>query len=125
MGAKNAVQKARRLYLLDPKLSYGLETDASTIGLGARLYQFDEENINDKKHNIAFASRSLKPAEKNYTITELEGLALAWALKKFRLILEGRRVHVSTDHSALRFMSSCAQKARESQDGWSFMLYTT
>ena len=41
-----------------------LQTDASNVAVGAELYQEDEE----KEHRtIAFASRSLMQAEKNYT----------------------------------------------------------
>lgn len=93
------------MYLLDPALNLGIETDASTIGIGARLFQYDKP---DREYTIAYASRSLKGAERRYTITELEGLALVWCLRKWRVILMGRRVRVKTDHRALKFVSACA-----------------
>ena len=55
-----------------------LHTDASEEGLGAVLYQ----NQNDILRVIAYGSRSLNPAEKNYNLHsgKLEFLALKWAI---------------------------------------------
>lgn len=81
------------------------------MGLGARLYQFELANP-EERFTLTYASRSLKPAEYNYMTTEQEGLALASALNKFKLILTGRTVYVSTDHRALTFLGTCAQSSR-------------
>lgn len=108
---KQAFSEANKLFLIRPNLEYGLETDASCVGLGARLYQFEADSPQEQS-TLAYASRSLKPAEINYTTTEQEGLALAWALNKFRIILTGRTVHVSTDHRSLTFLGSCANNSR-------------
>lgn len=108
---KRAFDDAETLCLIRPNLEYGLETDASCVGLGARLYQFQRANP-EERFTLAYASRSLKPAEFNYTTTEQEGLALAWALNKFRIILAGRTVHVSTDHRSLTFLGTCAMSSR-------------
>lgn len=106
---KRAFVEAETLAIIDPELDFGLDTDASTIGLGARLYQFDK---NEQQRTIAYASRSLRPAETRYTITELEGLALVWALRKWIVLLAGRRVRVNTDHKALIFITSCANTSQ-------------
>ena len=45
-----------------------LETDASIEGLGAVLPQSQEDGL---LHPVAYASRSLTPAERNYSNTEL------------------------------------------------------
>ena len=50
-------------------------------------------------HPVAYASRSLNPHEKNYAISELETLALVWAVKQFRAYILGHKCTVLTDHS--------------------------
>lgn len=49
--------------------------------LGAVLTQDDEGEMD---HPIAFMSRKLSKAEKKYSTTECEGLAMVYALQKFR-----------------------------------------
>ena len=73
-------------------------TDASMKGLGAVLMQHDKRG---KLQPIAFASRQLKGAEKNYCTTDLEGLGVVVALQKFRDIIYGYEVHLYTDHKPL------------------------
>ena len=76
-----------------------LETDASGEGLGAVLSQ---KQPNGQTRPIAYASRTLQAHECNYGSTELEGLAVVWAIKHFRQYLYGHRCHVFTDHKALK-----------------------
>ena len=60
----------------DYQLPFKLHTDASTTGLGAVLYQ----QQNGAERVVAYASRNLKPSEKNYPAHKLEFLALKWAV---------------------------------------------
>jgi len=75
-----------------------LQTDASIEGIVAVLSQVDSSN---SEHHIAYASRALKPAEKNYPITELETLSLVEFTKYFRPYLYQQEVIVYTDHTAV------------------------
>ncbi|CAG8599587.1 7023_t:CDS:2 [Rhizophagus irregularis] len=74
-----------------------LYTDALIIGLGVILAQKND----DQEHVIAYASETLIPAEKNYTITELECLAIVWAVKYFQHYLCESKFTIITDHDAL------------------------
>lgn len=78
-----------------------MHTDASIEGLGAVLEQEQEDG---KLHPIAYASRSLSKAERNYGITEMEALGVVWGAKHFRAYLYGHKCIVYTDHSPLRSM---------------------
>jgi len=56
---------------------FTLETDASKLGLGAILSQYQEDG---KLHPVAYASQSVSA---NYSITDLETLAVVWAFTHF------------------------------------------
>lgn len=76
-----------------------LETDASTIAVGAVLKQM----FNDTKleHPVAFFSRSLTKTERNYCAYELEMFAVVRAVENFRVFLLGIIFLLRTDHMAL------------------------
>ena len=76
-----------------------LETDASIRGLGAVPSQYQE---NGQIHPVAFASKALSAAGKNYCITDLETFAVVWAVSHFHVYLYGHDVEVRTDYSAVK-----------------------
>ncbi|KMQ88058.1 gag-pol fusion protein [Lasius niger] len=78
---KAAFGEADNLFVIRSDYKFGIYVDASKRGLEARLYQYHESNLGEK-FTVSYASRSLKGAELNYTMTELECLALIWALRK-------------------------------------------
>jgi hypothetical protein len=74
------------LVFLDWKKIFHVHVDASSIALGIILAQPGEEGI---YHPIVFASIKLSSAERNYTTKERGGLAMVYALQKFRHYLLG------------------------------------
>ena len=92
-----------------------LITDASGEGLGAILAQ---KNKDDKEIVIAYASRSLKPAEKNYPITELECLAIVWGVEHFHKYLIQKRFTILTDHSALKTIKTAKIPKKGKRARW-------
>ena len=89
----------------DFEQNFLLETDASGAGLGAVLAQ----KLDGIIRPVAFASRTLQPHEKNYGVTELEGLGVVWVVKHFRPYLYGHQCDVFTDHVALKSLLSTPQ----------------
>lgn len=85
---------------------FELHTDASGKGLGAILYQTQD----DRKKVIAYASRSLSKPEKNYSAFKLEFLALKWAItEKFSDYLLNSHFTVYTDNNPLTHILSSAK----------------
>ncbi|GFX44028.1 retrovirus-related Pol polyprotein from transposon 17.6 [Trichonephila clavipes] len=90
---KRALTEAPVLQLPNFQEQFNLFTDASGVGIGAVLSQ--------NHRPIAFASRTLSKAERNYTVTERECLAVIWGLNKFKTYFGSLPVKVITDHVAL------------------------
>ena len=78
---------------------FTIEIDTSYSGLGAILSQ---EQDDGSLHPVCYASRALAPAEQNYGITDLETLAVVWAISHFRHYLYNQQVRVYTDHEAVK-----------------------
>ncbi|KAH8406928.1 hypothetical protein KR222_007158, partial [Zaprionus bogoriensis] len=55
---------------------------------------------------IAFISKKLNRAQRNYTVTEQECLAAIVALKNFRAYVEGHEFTIITDHASLKWLMS-------------------
>jgi len=66
-----------------------LKCDASKTAIGAMLAQ----EFEDGEHPLGYFSRTLKPAEKNYSAYDLEGLAIVEALRHFRHIVSSSSFH--------------------------------
>ena len=98
---QEAFETLQRLCTEAPILAYAdfkspfiLHTDASGDGLGAVLYQ----NQEDQRRVTAYVSRSLSPSERNYPAHKLEYLTLKWAITdKFHEYLYGAEFQVFTE----------------------------
>lgn len=96
-AAKDILSSETLLVHYDPEKSLVLICDASPDGVGTVLAHQDEHG----ERPIAFASRSLNKAEKNYSQLDREGLALIFGVKKFHKFLYGRHFTMVTDHKPL------------------------
>lgn len=110
---KNILIEAPLLAYADFQLPFVLYTDASMAGLGAVLAQVQDGH----ERVIAYASRSLRPAEKNdknYSSFKLELLALKWAIvEKFKEYLAVSPFVVYTDNNPLAHLDTATLGAVE------------
>uniref|UniRef100_H3H5J1 Reverse transcriptase domain-containing protein n=1 Tax=Phytophthora ramorum TaxID=164328 RepID=H3H5J1_PHYRM len=99
-AVKESLLHAPILALPDPDCPFSVVCDASDFAIGCALLQADTEG---RERVIAFESRQLKAAEKNYPVHDKELLAMKYALVKFRVHLLGSKPFVNfTDHASLR-----------------------
>jgi hypothetical protein len=99
---KAVINRSPHLSMPDPDLPFQVATDASQCGLGAVLYQQAEGS--SERRFIAFASKSLDGAQRNYPATKRELLGVVFALRAFSHWLLGNRFVLYTDHMSLTTM---------------------
>jgi len=78
-----------------------LITDACAVQVGCTLLQQQPDR---SILPVGYYSRGLIPAEKNYSTTDRECLAVVWACFLLRPYLEGLEFLIRTDHSSLRWL---------------------
>ena len=107
-AAQEALDKIKQAYSNAPILiapdwtkPFHVHTDASNVAVGVMLAQ----NLTGKHDQpVAYASRLLNPAERNYSTTEREALAMIYAVKKFRHYLLGNKFRFIVDHHSLSYL---------------------
>ena len=82
------------------QLRFEVMCDASDLAVGAVLGQRTE----GKPYVVYYASKTLNEAQRNYTTTEKELLAVVYALDKFCAYLLGAEIIIFTDHSTLKYL---------------------
>ncbi|CAN4115296.1 unnamed protein product [Withania somnifera] len=93
---KNKLTSTPVLVLPEGTDGYAVYCDASGIGLGCVLMRHGRV--------IAYASRQLRPHEKNYPTHDLELAAVIFALKIWRHYLYGVHVDIYTDHKSFQYI---------------------
>lgn len=97
-----------------------VESDASDTSIAAILSQFDDLN---QLHPVAYFSRSLTSAERNYEVHDKELLAICAAFREWRAQLQAlpHQITVITDHKSLEYFTTTKSLTRR-QARWSEFL---
>lgn len=98
---KRTLCNAPVLVLPKGNANYLLDTDASGESIGAVLSQRDEQG---EEKVIAYLSKTLNRAERQYCVTRKELLAVVRAVSHFHCYLYGQKFKVRTDHSSLQWL---------------------
>ena len=126
-SAQRAFDELKACYLgapllrhFDPRLPMRLEADASQFALAGILSQLFEDG---QWHPIAFTSRKMQGAERNWEVYDQELLAIVHSFKTWRHYFEGcqHTIQVLTDHNNLRGIRS-VQKLNPRQARWATFL---
>ena len=91
--------------------------DITNLAVGAVLRQRE----GGKPYVVYYASKTLNEAQRNYTTTEKELLAVVYALDKFRAYFVGSNIVIFTDHSALKYLLT-KQNAKARLIRWVLLL---
>lgn len=106
MECQHSFEYLKKLLTSPPILQYPdfsqnkefiLQTDASGTAIGAVLCNHD-------LRPVAYASRPLNKAEKNYPTIQKELLAVVWGIKYFRPYLFGKKFTILSDHKPLLYL---------------------
>lgn len=99
--------------------------DASPFGLGLIHTQYNPKNL-DQRHIVDLSSRTLSEVESKYHQTELEALALVWAIEKRHYYLYNCEFEVVTDNKAVQLIfgkPTSVQKGRIGRWGLRLLPY--
>ena len=105
------------LILPDYDKPFTLITDASDYATGSIL---EQEDTLGRSHPVAYFSKSLQPAERNYEIHDKELLAIIHSLKHFRHYLQGNKHHtkIFSDHTNLQYFTTKQSLTRQLLRSW-------
>ncbi|XP_066957632.1 uncharacterized protein [Macrobrachium rosenbergii] len=124
---QNAFEKLKQVLVCFPILRapdfdvpFALATDASDLGVGAVLFQADEQGVS---HPVAIFSKKLTSAQRKYSTVEKETPSLILAINHFSVYLSstGTPIKIMTDHNPLTFVSRYKNKNQRLMR-WSLML---
>lgn len=99
---KTMIVQETTLVYPDHNRPFDIYTDASDYQLGSVIMQDNRP--------IAYFSRKLTPAQKNYTTIEKELLSVVATLREFHSILLGAELHIHTDHKNLTYANLNTQR---------------
>ena len=88
----------------DHEKKFILTIDVFAYAIGATLQQ----DFKDGCHPVAYFSKSLLPAERNYDIYDCKLLSIIYVIKAFRYMLLGakHKILIQSDHNNLKYFKS-------------------
>ena len=123
---KSALAQDCMLFYPNPNLPFIIEPDASDYQLGSivlqsnkpmneatiiKLFTSSPSKAPDSFRPVAYFSRKLSKAQRNYTTLEKELLSIVETLIEYRTFLFGRKILVFSDHRNLTFTNLRSQRA--------------
>jgi hypothetical protein len=107
---KTDLQHSLTLYYPDYNLPWTLRTDASTLGVGAVLFQTVEDPTTHEKivQVIGCASEKFSPQASRWTTIEQEAYGIYFSVKYFSYHLHCQPFLLETDHNNLLWIESSA-----------------
>lgn len=117
---KKAFSSAPVLMMPEMEAAFRVETDASDFAIGGILSQKD---VDGDWRPVAYFSKAMQPAERNYDVHDKELLAVVRALETWRPYLEGNPhcIDIFSDHRNLEFFMT-ARDLNRRQARWSIFL---
>ena len=100
---KDALTSAPILAFPNMQKPFILTTDACMTGISFILSQLDDQG---REHVISFGGRGLRKSELNWTVSELECLAIVEGTRCYHTYLVGRPFTIITDHVSLTYLNS-------------------
>jgi len=116
---KDAITTAPTLIVPDLNEPFIVHCDASGYAISGVLSQ----RRNDIEHPIAFMSRKMNEAERNYDVREQELLALVTCCREWRHYLEAApHTTIHTDHASLQYLLTQREFTNRRQARWSELI---
>jgi len=100
---KQALTSAPILAFPNMQRDFILTTDACTSGIAYILSQLDDHG---REHVIAYGGRGLRKSEINWSISELECLAIIEGTRNYHTYLASRPFCIVTDHVSLTYLKT-------------------
>ena len=106
---KHFLCNAPVLKVFDTELPTRIICDASDYAIGSVL---EQQHLNGAWHPVEFMSKSLNSAERNYSATDREFVAIRYSLERWQHLLANRKIVIYTDHAALTYLQSTSHVSR-------------